>query len=224
MILSLDNNFLLLKNEKVGGTSLEIVLSRIMPESAIITPKTSKDPAWLLKDDTIYEDYRPRNYDGFYNHMSYSRINEKINLSNVKSYVFVRNPFEMVLSNFFHRLKVKELNEEWVNFDKNKQNELLFKYFNGDLGWDWLKSNKHIYTSENNEVQVDKILRYENGIEEEINKILPLHNFEKINLNIREKSFRPKSVNYKDVFLEEHIDKINRSWAWELDYFGYTYD
>jgi len=224
MILSLNHNFLLIKNQKVGGTSLEVSLSKIMPKNAIITPKTSNDPNWVIKNDTEYTDYFPRNYFGFYNHMSYSEIQQVVDLSNIKSYIFIRNPFEMVLSHFFHRLKIKDLNEQWLNFNKNEQNNLLFKYFNGDLGWDWLKSNKHLYTSEKNKIQVDKFLRYENGIEQEINKVLPLHNLKTINLNITEKSFRPKNVNYKDVFLKEHIHKIKKSWSWELDYFGYTYE
>jgi hypothetical protein len=74
--------------------------------------------------------------------------------------------------------------QQWFNFNKNEQNNLLFKYFNGDLGWDWLKSNKYLYTSEQNNIQVDKFIRYENGIEQEINNVLPFNNLKTINLNI----------------------------------------
>jgi len=81
MILSKDNNFLLLKNQKVGGTSLEISLSMVVPANSIVTPKTSDDPAWAIKDEKIYDGYIPRNYNGFYNHMSYSEIKEKIDLT-----------------------------------------------------------------------------------------------------------------------------------------------
>ena len=41
MIYSPDHKFLLLKNHKVGGTSLEVPVSMIVPENAIVTPKTS---------------------------------------------------------------------------------------------------------------------------------------------------------------------------------------
>jgi|688.fasta_scaffold65866_6 hypothetical protein len=224
MILSLENNFLLLKNQKVGGTSLEVPLSKIMPENAIITPKTSDDPAWKLSDEPIYKDYNPRNCEGFYNHMSYSEINSKISLSGIKSYIFIRNPFEMVLSHFFHRLKFEGLNTKWMELTNKRQSELLFKYFNGELGWGWLKSNKYLYTSKEGNIQVNEFLRYENGIEKEINKVLPLHNLPTITLDIREKSFRPKQIHYRDVFLDNHIKLISKEWCWELEYFGYKYE
>lgn len=220
MIYSSDNNFLLLKNQKVGGTSLEVELSRIVPENAIVTPRTSDDKAWKLDDEPMYEDYNPRNYGELYNHISYSELSKVLDLSNAKTYIFVRNPFDMVLSHFFHRLKFINLNQAWTNLDNETKNKLLLKYFNNDLGWEWLKSNKHIYIDKNM-VCVDKFLFYENGIEHEINNVLPEHGLPRIKLDIIEKAFRPKNIGYLDVFSDKMLENIYSEWSWEFEYFGY---
>jgi hypothetical protein len=221
MILSKSNNFLLLKNQKVGGTSLEIPLSMVVPEDAIVTPRTSDDPAWALEEKT-YDGYKPRNYDGFYNHMSYSEINSKIDLTDIKAYIFVRNPYDAVLSHFFHRLYFINKNNKWNSLNKIEQNVLIEKYFNNELGWSWHTSNKHIYLSNNGSIQVDNFLIYENGIESEINNILIKHNISKISITQQEKAFKPKSIKPKDVFSSKYLDKIYKEWLWEFKTFGYN--
>ena len=221
MILSKDNNFLLLKNQKVGGTSLEVELSMVLPENAIITPRTSSDPEWAIKNEKVFLNYKPRNYKGFHNHMSYSDIQNKVNLKNIKSYVFVRNPYDAVLSHFFHRLYFIDKNNVWNELKQKEKNNLTNKYFNNELGWSWHTSNKYIYLSKENKIQVDEILFYENGIELEINKILPKHNIPKIKITAQEKAFRPKNIKPKDVFSKTQLQKIYNEWEWEFNNFGY---
>lgn len=221
MIYSPDHKFLLLKNHKVGGTSLEVPVSMIVPENAIVTPKTSDDPAWKLKEEIEYVGYRPRNYYGFYNHISYSEISKKIDLSNVNSYIFVRNPFEIVLSNFFHRLYFIDMNFKWNNITNNEKNILLKQYFNNELGWEWIKSTKELYLSKENNIQITKFLRYECGIENEINPVLIENGLTTINLNVEEKRFKPKEIKYNNVFSDKQLEMIHKEWEWEFNYFGY---
>lgn len=221
MLYSEDNNFLLIKNHKVGGTSLELTLSMYLPDNAIVTPKTSNHPSWVLKEENNYLGYNPRNYDGFYNHMSYQDISNKIDVSSAKSYVFVRNPFDAVLSHFFHRLHFMEKDKAWDSLPEFEKNDLVIKYFNDELGWTWHRSTKNLYLSELNKVQVSEILKYENGVEEEINKVLPNHNLPLIRLNVFEKAFRPKHIKYTDVFSDVYLDKIYQEWSWEFKNLGY---
>jgi predicted nucleic-acid-binding protein len=221
MIYSPDHKFLLLKNHKVGGTSLEVPVSMVVPENAIVTPKTSDDPSWKLKDEKFYNGYNPRNYSGFYNHMTYSEISNKIDLTDVKSYVFIRNPFNIVLSNFFHRLYFIDMNLKWINLNNNEKSFLLEQYFNDKLGAEWKRSTKKIYLSDNNDIQVTKFLRYEYGIEEEINPVLIENGLSTIKLNVEEKRFRPETVKYYDVFSNKHLDIIHDEWKWEFNCFGY---
>ena len=96
MIYSPDHNFLMLKNSKVGGTSLEVELSKVLPENAIVT-----------KIDPPNSQHRPRNHKGFYNHMPYLEASSILDLSNTKSYIFVRHPYDTVLSAFFLSNKIK---------------------------------------------------------------------------------------------------------------------
>ena len=220
MIYSSKHNFLLLKNHKVGGTSLEVDLSKVLPEEAIVTPKTSNHPAWNI-EETIDKEYLPRNYKNFYNHISYEELSNFIDLSSVKAYVFVRHPFNAVLSDFFHRLNVNKLNNFWHIFKENEKKELVNKYFNNELGWNWYKSSKNIYTI-NNSIIVDKVLKYENGIENQINPILTEHSIKNIKLTSKEKEFRPKEITYFDVFTENQLNLIYEEWSWEFETFGYS--
>jgi hypothetical protein len=221
MIYSPDHNFLLLKNQKVGGTSLEVSLSMVLPNNAIVTPRTTSHPSWKIEEKN-YIGYNPRNYEGFYNHISYSEIQNKIDLSNVTSYVFVRNPYSSVLSHFFHRLHIfNKGNETWSEITDKDKEILVDQYFNNELGWEWHRSNRHIYTSKDGNIQADRVLRYEDGVQKEINSVLPDHQIPQININIYEKSFRPKDLSVDQVFKDRHMEKIRLDWAWEFGNLGY---
>jgi hypothetical protein len=205
MIYSPDHNFLLLKGLKVGGTSTEIVLSRVVPDNAIVTP---------IKP--YHVEHRPKNYAGFETRMSYSEINEKINLTNVKAYIGVRNPYEVVLSRFFHTLVLKQIN--WKLLNKDERKNILNTFFQEDF----MKSTKHLYLSKDFEIQVESFIRYEKGVEDETNKILKNHGIPEIVIDKYEKAHRPKGIHYPDVFNKEHMEKIQEEWFWEFDHLGYN--
>lgn len=221
MIFSKDHNFLLLKNGKVGGTALEFSLSPVLPKNAIVTPATGNSPEWKIINEELPLDYNPRNYENFFNHISYSEIERKIDLKDVKSYIFVRNPYEIVLSHFFHRLYFLNKNLIWNELDKKEQKQLLDKYFNNELQTKWHTSTKYLYLSKNNEIQITEFLFYEKNINFEINKILKKHNIPLIEINIKSKNFKPKEITYKDVFYDDHLEIIYNNWNWEFKYFNY---
>ena len=206
MIYSPDHNFLMLKNSKVGGTSLEVELSKVLPENAIVT-----------KINPPNSQHRPRNHKGFYNHMSYSEINQKINLSNIKSYVVVRHPYTTILSDFFYRLHLHNYLKNWSSYTVDEKNKKLENYFNNDM---FLKSTKYIYM-DNEKVQVDSFIKYELGIENQINDILLTHNIKNIKMNTFEKQYRPKECTVHNTFNKDHLNKIYEEWSWEFNMFGY---
>ena len=225
MIYSPDHNFLLLKNRKVGGSSLEIVLSKVLPDNAIVTKLNNHGNTW----DVIPEDHKERNYkDYFYNHIKYEEVKKKIDLTNVKSYVFVRNPYNAVLSAFFHRLNSSSIwnaspnPNSWSALLENERDEWVDQYFAGTLGnLPWYKSDKYIFLDKNGNQAVDKILYYEKGIEEEINPILKLHGISTISLNVHHLKHRPEKIVYKDVFKKRHLSQIRKEWAWEFENLNY---
>jgi hypothetical protein len=193
----------MLKNIKVGGTSLEVELSKILPQNSIVTkiyPQNSN--------------HVPRNFDGFYNHIPYLEIKNKIDISSAKCYVFIRNPYSIVLSNFFHNYN---MNNEWINLSDEEKQYAIIYYFKNDM----LKSTKNIYTDKFNNILVDKVLIYEKGIESEINSILPLHNIDCIKINTFEKQFKPKNIDYISFFSKSQMEQIYEEWKWEFEAFGY---
>jgi hypothetical protein len=218
MIYSPDHNFLLLKNRKVGGSSLEVELSQVLPNNAIVTPINGETNIW----DTKPKNHNERNYGAdFFNHIKYNQIEKILDLSNVKTYVFVRHPYNSVLSHFFQHIWFFHQDIVWDKLLENEKNDLLKRYFNDEF-FKWFRGDKYLYLDKNtNNVLVDKILYYENGIENEINPILKLHNIPEIKLNSFEKAHRPKQISVKDVFKEEHLEKIRKEWWWEFENLNY---
>jgi len=214
MIYSQDNNFLLIKNKKVGGTSLEVELSKVLPKNAIVTP---------IFPSNI--NHQPRNHKNiFYNHISYSEIENLLDLKNVMSYVVVRNPYDVVLSAFFHSLHRKlktptyEIEEKT---DLSEEVNLYFKEFSLHMWPEGIDKTHKLYTK-NDRIIVNKILYYENGIENEINKILIGHNIKPIQITTFEKKYKPEWATFEKIFNREQINIINNKHAWEFDNLEYS--
>jgi hypothetical protein len=166
--------------------------------------------------------HQPRNYEGFGNHESFSSAALKLNLDGVKSYTVVRNPYECVLSDFFFRPEIKSLSQSWESIPERDKIKMVDDYFQGNLTYGlFLRSTKNLYTDGNN-ILVNELLRYENGLEQEINKFLPSHNLPLIKINTFEKAHRPSYITYTDVFTKDQMDQIQEEWFWEFDNLGYN--
>lgn len=210
MIFCDKHKFLLIKNMKVGSTSLEVELSKILPDSAVVT---------FINPPNKH--HKPRNINGFVNHTSYLEASKHLDLSDIKSYVVVRHPYDMVLSDFFFRSEVM-MAGNWNDLNIKLQNELIEKYFNNEFSnGGWFKSTKNLYMVDSS-IAVTKILKYENGIENEINSVLPDHGLPKIKINTYEKAYRPKNITYS-IFSKNILNMIKEEWHWEFDNLGYNY-
>jgi hypothetical protein len=209
MIFCREHNFLFIKNMKVGSTSIEVELSKILPDSAIIT-----------KINPPNKDHQPRNFENFRNHASWKEVSESIDLSNVMSYTIVRHPYEIVLSDFFFRPEIRKT--PWHSISKIEKERLVDYYFNGQfMHGSFIKSKKHLYTVDE-KIVVSDILRYELGLEDEINRILPKHGLKNIKINTFEKAYRPKNVTYNEIFSRAQLDMISEEWSWEFMNLGYN--
>jgi len=232
MIYSPDNNFLLLKNYKVGGTSLEIALHNVVPESSTCTDIRPSEYGHI-----------PRNYRHnnilLENHSSYeevSRVFGEETIDNTVSAIFIRHPYEIIASWFFHRIKdlwgEKTNNDagpfeygggyDWDALSEKQKNYLTHRFFYGEEPEFYaMDSSKWLYYDEG-EILVDYVLRYENGIENEINKILPMVGLPKITIPYQAKSkYKPKHLTYKEIFNKKHLQTIQDAWWWEFETFGY---
>ncbi len=205
MIYSAKHNFILLKNYKVGGTSLEVELSQVLDDSAIVTPI---DPPNAL--------HKPRNFGAFYNHISYNKIEQmlgKETLDKTESVVFIRNPFDTVLSHMY-------MSFAWSGITEPSELD-VDNYFNNKSKLTKLTGlvSRAIYTQDE-EIMAKTVYKYEDGLEQ-INTILDKVGISKLNITTQEKAYRPKKIRPLDIFNQKHIDIIAKDWSWELDRFGY---
>jgi len=206
MIYSEKHNFLLLKNYKVGGTSLEVELSQVLDESAVVTP--------IHPENALH---KPRNVGAFYNHIPYSKIEDLLGkevLDKTESVVFIRNPFDVVLSHMYMSFSWSEI--------KNPSKTDVDKYFNNQTKLNKITSSmsRRIYTK-NNIVMANTVYKYEDGLDQ-INQTLEKVGIGSISINAREKMYKPKDIKPLDVFGSNHIDAIYKDWSWEIDQFDYT--
>lgn len=206
MIYSAKHNFLLLKNYKVGGTSLEIELSQVLDESAIVTPIYPKSSL-----------HKPRNFSKFYNHISYIEIEKELGknvLDKTQSVVFIRNPFDVVLSHMYMSFSWSGIiNPTKSDVDKYFNNQTKLNRITGSM-------SRKVYTTDNI-VMAKTIYRYEDGLEQ-INKTLEDVGIGLIKINAKEKIYKPKEIKPLDIFGSIHIDTIYNDWSWEIDQFDYN--
>lgn len=208
MIYSAKHNFLLLKNYKVGGTSLEVELSQVLDESAIVTP--------IYPQNQLH---RPRNFGEFYNHIPYNRVEELLGkdvLDKTESVVFIRNPFDVVLSHMYMSFAWDDI---VIPTEKNVED-----YFqnNGKLKKITGSVSRKIYTKDN-EIMAKTIYKYEDGLDQ-INQSLKKVGIDPILINAKEKMYKPKEIKPADIFKSRHIDMIAKDWAWEINQFDYKWN
>jgi hypothetical protein len=206
MIYSAEHNFLLLKNYKVGSTSLEVELSQVLDESAIVTP--------IYPENLLH---KPRNFNNFHNHITYIEIENLLGkeaLDKTESVVFVRNPFDVVLSHMY-------MSFSWSGIDSPSVSD-VDKYFSNKTILNKIPSHKsrHIYTKDG-AVMAKNVYKYENGLDQ-INKTLNDVGIDSIIINAKEKMYKPKDIKPVDIFKPRHIEEIYEDWSWEINKFDYA--
>jgi hypothetical protein len=206
MIYSEKHKFLLLKNYKVGGTSLEVELSQALDQSAIVTP--------IYPENLLH---KPRNFNNFHNHITYIEIENllgKESLDKTESVVFVRNPFDVVLSHMY-------MSFSWSGIDNPSVSD-VDKYFSNKTILNKITSQKsrNIYTKDG-VVMAKNVYKYEDGLDQ-INKTLNDVGIGSIVINAKEKMYKPKDVKAADIFELRHIEDIYEDWSWEINKFDYA--
>ena len=69
---------------------------------------------------------------------------------------------------------------------------------------------------------IDMFIRYEDGIEDQINPILKLHGIPEISISTFEKQHRPKEIHPADIFSDDQMNLIQKEWRWEFDNLEYN--
>ena len=108
MIISHKYKFIFIKTTKTAGTSLEVALSKYCGEGDIITAISPP-----------VETHKPKNNQGFYNHMSINEIKIKIKPHTYKNYfkfTFERNPYDKMVSWYWWIKQQHNINENFKEF------------------------------------------------------------------------------------------------------------
>lgn len=151
MIASFTHNFIFVKGRKVGGTSLEIVLSSWCSGPDICSLMTKED-------QKLRRDYggRARNFRGpdgkerFFNHMTAEEIRNELPELWDKAFKFTveRHPYEKVVSRAWWEIGRREASDDELNSEIEKAIE-SGTYIN------------YPYYSSKQRILVDEVWRYE---------------------------------------------------------------
>jgi hypothetical protein len=204
MIISHKYKFIFIKTRKTAGTSIEVALEKFCDQYDIVSELRPS-----IKGHT------PRNYDGFYGHISALEIKSKISNEIWNSYfkfTFERNPWDKKVSLFWWDHKNREKYKN--NFREYCINN---KKINGE------GSDFSLYSIDG-KIVVDVVGRYEN-LENDFANIC-----KKLNIPFNEKLTREKSYtrlvqnHYSEYYDHETIEKIREEFLKEIEFLGYKFE
>ncbi|MFF2019511.1 sulfotransferase family 2 domain-containing protein [Paenibacillus sp. NPDC058177] len=207
MLISHKYKFIYIRCRKVGSTSSEIALSEFLEANDVITPISARDE--LIRANKGFRG--PQNYqDLYYNHMSSQEIKEVADpriWDNYYKFCFERNPWDKVISLYFHR-------------NKTKHRPPIIDFITSGEAADAI--NCKLYTIEGR-IVVDHIGKYENFFEEwlEIVKILGLP--KSLDLPQAKSQFRKNKIHYSQYLSSYEASLITSMYEEELKYSQYTF-
>ncbi len=227
MIINHEYKFIFIKTRKTAGTSLEIALSKFCGEQDVITPVKKKDEElrqnagfrgpqnekipwkFYIPSDYITSllEKKPRR---FYNHAGIHLIKKSIPRNiwdRYYKFTIERDPFDKAVSRYF-----------WST--RNERPDGLTEYL--DSAPAELLSNWELYT-DNDQIAVDHVIRYEN-LQEELGQLcqklaLP----ETLELPHAKGSFRKNREHYSRIIPPEARKRIEVVCAREIAAFGYKW-
>lgn len=226
MIISHKYKFIFIKTEKTAGTSIEIALSKYCGDDDIITPISPIDEKkreelgyrgaqnyFIPIDKYSLIDYLKviykRKARRFYNHAPASYVKAYVSPEVWNTYYkfcFERNPWDKVVSWYY-----------WIH--KNKTPPPISEFVHSSKAEDIRGFD--LYTIDS-KVAVDKVYRYEelNDAMKDISERLGLP--EVPSLPNAKSQFRVDKRSYHEILTEADIDQIQKVYAREIAYFGYS--
>ena len=229
MIVSHEHKFIFIKTKKTAGTSIEVLLSKIAGDDAIVTPVGPPEPGHVPRNYQTGPIFNPlsmavadprgwrpllrhpsgqlRQYRQYWNHMPAALIRAKLGEKMWDTYFkfcFERNPWDKVISLYWWRFRDKATRPSLDEFISSSDA--------------WLGSNWHLYTIDG-QIAVDAVGRYEHLGED-------LHSFlRQLDLPVDLDLPRAKSSSRLDVepeLLSPHsVEQIRHVFRREIRAFGY---
>lgn len=205
MIISHKYKFIFIRTRKTASTSTEIALSRVLGEQDIITPVCDRDEQIRIREGGK----TPQNYEGYYNHMLASEVKLMIGEKTWNEYYkfcFERNPWDKVISLYFHRYK--------------QGPRPTFTQFI-DSGECFDAYNYKLYSIDD-AVAVDFIGRYE-SLENDLAKVCNKLNIAPLQLPSAKTQFRLDKRHYSQFIVQKEREKLEVLFQKEIDLHNYQF-
>ena len=204
MLLSHKYKFIFIKTKKTAGTSIEIELNKLMSDKDIVTPIKPSHP-----------DHKPRNYiygkNKLFNHIMITDLKKIIPENIYKTYYkfcVEREPVDKCISHY-----------------SMLKNSSTHNYATKNLSWEEYIRSKNFpidtkkYTDEQNNICVDKIIKYEN-LNKEMFLLASQLGFELSGIRERAKSNFRENINIKESdkkIIYEFFAESNKITGYELN-------
>lgn len=191
---------------KTASTSLEIALSCHVDESDVLTPLGERDEK--LRYELTGEKAKNYAHLGLTNHSPALEAKSKLGddiWQNYFIFCFERNPFDKIVSLYFHRHKGPE---------RPTIDEFI------DSGEYLDARNMPLYTDQDNKLMVKQVYQYEQ-LEESLNDLRS--RIALGSLPNAKAQFRPRQSHHRDVLKPRHIDVISKNFALELELGDYQF-
>jgi hypothetical protein len=213
MILSHKYKFIFIKTNKTAGTSIEIALSKFCDPSDIITPIAAEDSA--LRDSLGYrgaQNYLGENGIKFHNHMSAKEIKQKVGdkiWNEYYKFCFERNPWDRLISMYYWRCQ-------------SEPRPSVSEFLSSDVPLLLKLRGYELYT-DNGQIIVDKVCRFEN-ISEELEMIrIHLGLPEQLELPSAKSKYRKDKRSYREILSSTEKMQIEKLFSDEIKLFNYNY-
>jgi len=109
LIISHKFKFIFIKTHKTAGTSIEVALANVCDKDDVVTRFGNFE----------VEGFKPRNYEGFRQHMPILQIKEMIPIetwNNYFKFCFERNPFDKMVSWYWDKIYHKKFTKSFREF------------------------------------------------------------------------------------------------------------
>jgi len=233
MIVNHHYQFIFRKTSKTAGTSVEIALSRFCSPGDIVTPVSELDEQLRIRAGGLppqsypaaWWEYGPADWykylkqgkrkQRFYNHVPARKLRRFLDDDIWQRYFkfcVARNPWDRAISQYYWRYR------HLVEAERPSLDEFLSSTHARSL----LRKGYQLYTIDG-EVQVDRILRFEN-LNEELESVrqqlgLP----EPLTLPAAKSGYRKDKTHYRELLLPHQHDRIAEMFQDEIALLGYAY-
>ena len=220
MIISHKYKFIFLKTSKTAGTSIEIALSGICGDDDVITPISPRDErirqSLGYRGAQNYQHKRSRipflgrKEATFYNHMPACEVIAQVGeetWNNYFTFCFERNPWDRLLSYYFH------LNKDGVE-------QSISDFLHSEKPDKMHKDGYGVYTIDD-KVVVDRVCHYEN-LEQELKEVGEYLGFpHPLELPNAKTGFRKDRRHYSEILSEAERQLIREKFGKEIALWDY---